>query len=167
MEEQVELSQANLSQAQDMIRRLEQQLKELQAAKDDLENRQKELQAMLQRLEDAKNMESAERNKLEEEIKAKQVEVQRIQEEVEAKDNETRRLQEEVEEARRQQVIFIFFSFFLILWLTNQENNCFSQEKVALCVLGKISVPWRISTTLLGFRQAIVTKKKKNIEFLT
>lgn len=108
MEEQVELSQANLSQAQDMIRRLEQQLKELQAAKDDLENRQKELQAMLQRLEDAKHMETAERNKLEEEIKAKQVEVQRIQEEVEAKDNETRRLQEEVEEARRQQVTFFF-----------------------------------------------------------
>lgn len=79
--------------SQDIIRRLEEQLKQLQAAKDELEARQKELQAMMERLEESKNMEAAERAKLEEEIRAKQDEVQRIQSEVELKDQETRRLQ--------------------------------------------------------------------------
>lgn len=78
----MERSQANLLEAQEMIRRLEEQLKQLQAAKEELEKRQNELQAMMERLEESKNMEAAERQKLEDEIKAKQVEVQRIQEEV-------------------------------------------------------------------------------------
>lgn len=87
-----------------MIRRLEEQLKQLQVAKDELEARQNELQVMLNRLEDSKNLEAAERAKLEEEIMAKQSEVQLIQDEVAAKDTETKRLQQEVEEARRKQV---------------------------------------------------------------
>lgn len=99
----MERSQANLVEAQDMIRRLEEQLRQLQAAKEELEKRQNELQAMMERLEESKNLEAAERLKLEEEIKAKQQEVQRIQEEVELKDSETRRLQEEVESARRKE----------------------------------------------------------------
>lgn len=37
-----------------MIRRLEEQLKQLQAAKEELEQRQNELQAMMQRLEETK-----------------------------------------------------------------------------------------------------------------
>ena len=76
-----------------MIRRLEEQLKQLQAAKEELEQRQNELQAMMGRLEESKNMEAVERAKLEEEIKMKQDEVLRIQNEVDAKDQETRRLQ--------------------------------------------------------------------------
>lgn len=76
-----------------MIRRLEEQLKQLQAAKEELEARQNELTAMMARLEESKNMEAAERAKLEDEIRAKQEEVSRIQETVDAKDEETRRLQ--------------------------------------------------------------------------
>lgn len=102
---QVEISkrEQDLLSAQDMIRRLEDQLNKLQLAKEELEQRQNELQKMMERLEESKNMEAAERAKLEDEIKAKQEEVMRIQSEVETKDEETRRLQEEVEEARRQQ----------------------------------------------------------------
>ena len=40
--------------AQEMIRRLEEQLRQLQAAKEELEQRQNELQAMMQRLEETK-----------------------------------------------------------------------------------------------------------------
>ncbi|KAL1459573.1 hypothetical protein WDU94_011542 [Cyamophila willieti] len=90
----------DLMEAQDMIRRLEEQLKQLQAAKEELETRQTELQAMMERLEESKNMEAAERAKLEDEIRNKQEEVQRIQTEVNTKDEETKRLQEEVENAR-------------------------------------------------------------------
>lgn len=103
MQEEINRSQANLIEAQDMIRKLEDQLRQLQLSKDELEERQNELQVMLTRLEESKNMEAAERIKLEEEIAAKQSEVMLIQEEVMAKDSETRRLQDEVEEARRKQ----------------------------------------------------------------
>ncbi|XP_050441295.1 moesin/ezrin/radixin homolog 1 isoform X1 [Adelges cooleyi] len=102
---QVEISkrEQDLLSAQDMIRRLEDQLNKLQLAKEELEQRQNELQKMMERLEESKNMEAAERAKLEDEIKAKQEEVMRIQSEVETKDEETRRLQAKVEEARRKQ----------------------------------------------------------------
>lgn len=103
MQEEMEKRQQDLTEAQDMIRRLEEQLKLLQSAKEELEIRQNELQAMMERLEESKNLEAAERAKLEDEIRAKQEEVVRIQQEVEQKDEETRRLQEEVEEARRKQ----------------------------------------------------------------
>jgi len=103
MSEEMEKRQQDLAEAQDMIRRLEEQLKLLQAAKEELEMRQNELQAMMERLEESKNLEAAERAKLEEEIRNKQEEVTRIQQEVDQKDEETRRLQEEVEEARQKQ----------------------------------------------------------------
>lgn len=109
MQEEINRSQANLIEAQDMIRKLEDQLRQLQLSKDELEERQNELQVMLTRLEESKNMEAAERFKLEEEIAAKQSEVMLIQEEVMAKDSETRRLQDEVEEARRKQVSVLVF----------------------------------------------------------
>lgn len=109
MQEEINRSQANLIEAQDMIRKLEDQLRQLQLSKDELEERQNELQVMLTRLEESKNMEAAERIKLEEEIAAKQSEVMLIQEEVMAKDSETRRLQDEVEEARRKQVSVLVF----------------------------------------------------------
>ncbi|XP_011049380.1 PREDICTED: LOW QUALITY PROTEIN: moesin/ezrin/radixin homolog 1-like [Acromyrmex echinatior] len=94
---------AELNEAQEMIRRLEEQLKQLQAAKEELENRQKELTAMMEKLELSHEMEAAERAKLEQEIRAKQEEVQRIQSEVEAKDAEARRLQAEFEAAKLRQ----------------------------------------------------------------
>ncbi|XP_063237596.1 moesin/ezrin/radixin homolog 1 isoform X1 [Bacillus rossius redtenbacheri] len=103
MSEEMEKRQQDLNNAQDMIRRLEEQLRQLQAAKDELEERQKELQAMMERLEASKNMEAAERAKLEDEIRTKQEEVMRIQSVVSEKDEETKKLQEEVELARRKE----------------------------------------------------------------
>lgn len=71
----MEKRQQDLAEAQDMIRRLVEQLKQLQAAKEELEARQNELQSMMERLEESKNMEAAERAKLEEEIQTRQEEV--------------------------------------------------------------------------------------------
>ncbi|XP_046668055.1 moesin/ezrin/radixin homolog 1 isoform X2 [Homalodisca vitripennis] len=104
MQDDLEKRQQDLQEAKDMILRLEEQLKQLQAAKEELEQRQNELQAMMERLEESKNMEAAERAKLEEEIRAKQEEVSHIQSVVVAKDEETRRLQDEVEAARKKQL---------------------------------------------------------------
>ncbi|KAH8237726.1 hypothetical protein KR038_009257 [Drosophila bunnanda] len=73
------LRKRDLLAAQEMIRRLEEQLKQLQAAKDELQLHQKELQGMLLCLEEAKHLEATDKAKLEEEIMAKQMEVQRIQ----------------------------------------------------------------------------------------
>lgn len=103
MQEEMEKSQKDLMIAQDTIRRLEEQMRQLQMSKDELDERQNELQAMITRLEEAKNMEATERAKLEEEIQAKQAEFLRVKEEIDAKDSEARRLQAEVEEARRKQ----------------------------------------------------------------
>lgn len=127
MSEEMDRRQAELNEAQEIIRRLEEQLKQLQAAKEELEDRQKvinitlfysfneiklkikfilciyssqELTVMMEKLERSQEMEAAERAKLEQEIRAKKEEVSRIQQEVEVKDAEARRLQEEVEAAR-------------------------------------------------------------------
>ncbi|XP_047477926.1 moesin/ezrin/radixin homolog 1-like [Penaeus chinensis] len=103
MNKEMEMRQKELLGAQETIRRLEIQLRELQEAKDELESKQRELQTMMARLEETKEMEAGERARLEEEIKYKQNEISRIQEEVSVKDEETRRLQTEVEEARRKE----------------------------------------------------------------
>ncbi|GBO37374.1 Moesin/ezrin/radixin 1 [Araneus ventricosus] len=89
--------------AQDSIRRLEEQLRQVQKSKAELEEKQNELEEMLKKLENDKAMEAEEKARLAEAIMVKQKEVQRIQEEVNQKDEETRKLQEEVEEARRRQ----------------------------------------------------------------
>ena len=70
------------TEAQEQIRKLEDQLRQTQAAKDELENGQKELQAMMKQLEESKNMEHQERERLEDEIRAKQNEVHSIYEQV-------------------------------------------------------------------------------------
>ncbi len=82
MQAEMEKRHGDLTEAQDQIRRLEDQLRQTQAAKDELENGQKELQAMMKQLEESKNMEYQERARLEEEIRAKQNEVQAIYEQV-------------------------------------------------------------------------------------
>jgi hypothetical protein len=64
------------------IRKLEDQLRQTQAAKDELENGQKELQSMMKQLEESKNMEHQERSRLEDEIRQKQNEVHSIYEQV-------------------------------------------------------------------------------------
>ncbi|XP_017881266.1 moesin/ezrin/radixin homolog 1 isoform X4 [Ceratina calcarata] len=103
MAEEMDRRKAELTEAQEMIRRLEEHLRQLQAAKEELEDRQKELTAMMEKLELSHEMEAAERAKLEQEIKAKQEEIQRIQSEVVAKDAEARRLEEVFEAAKLRQ----------------------------------------------------------------
>ncbi|CAM1318237.1 Uncharacterised protein g6901 [Pycnogonum litorale] len=92
-----------LRDAHETIRRLEEQLKELQAAKDNLEAKQNELQALMERLEAAKQMEAEEKQKLEDEIRLKQDEVMLIKQEVDEKDEVTRTLQRQIEEAKVKQ----------------------------------------------------------------
>ena len=53
----MEKRQRELIDAQDTIKRLEDQLRETQEAKDELETQQRELQAMMTRLEESKNLE--------------------------------------------------------------------------------------------------------------
>merc|ERR1712165_500527 len=76
--------QKELLDAQNIIKQLEEQLKETQAAKDELEASRRELEEMMQRLEESKSMEAEERARLEEEIKAKQEEVAHIYQEATA-----------------------------------------------------------------------------------
>ncbi len=78
----------SLMEAQERIKRLEEQLKETKAAKEDLENSQMELREMMRHLEESKNMEAEERARLEEEIRLKQDEVSQIQTLVANKENE-------------------------------------------------------------------------------
>lgn len=103
MQEEMESRQKELLGAQDTIRRLEEQLKLMQIAKEELEVKQNELEVMMKRHAENKEMELEERSKLEEAIRIKQDEVHRMAEEVELKDAETRRLQDEVEHARKKQ----------------------------------------------------------------
>lgn len=53
-----------LLEAQDSIRRLEEQLRQVQQSKADLENKQNELEEMLKKLENDKAMEAEEKAKL-------------------------------------------------------------------------------------------------------
>jgi len=103
MQAEMEKRQRELIDAQDTIKRLEDQLRETQEAKDELETQQRELQAMMTRLEESKNLEAEERNRLEAEIQNKQQEVSEIYETVNAKEEENRALQREMEEARKRQ----------------------------------------------------------------
>jgi len=94
--------QKELLDAQNIIKQLEEQLKETQAAKDELEASRRELEEMMQRLEESKSMEAEERARLEEEIKAKQEEVAHIYQEVKAKEEENVALQSEMVTAREK-----------------------------------------------------------------
>lgn len=95
--------QKELMEAQDTIRRLEEQLRQVQAAKQEYEVKQLELQKMMERLQDEKHMEADAKARLEQEIKSKAEEVESIKRVVEEKDAQTKKLQVEVEEARRKQ----------------------------------------------------------------
>merc|ERR1711962_490509 len=103
MQHEMERRQTELSTAQGTIRKLEEQLKETQVAKDELMAQQQELHEMMIRLEESKNLEAEERARLEEEITSKRSEVEDILSEVQRKEEENRQLQEEMEEARRRQ----------------------------------------------------------------
>jgi len=103
MQAEIERHQKEMLEAQDTIKKLEEQLRLVQAAKEEYEIKQKELQEMMVRLENEKHLEVDAKTKLEEEIKNKAEEVEVIKKVVEEKDHETRKLQEEVEEVRRRQ----------------------------------------------------------------
>merc|ERR1712168_1043598 len=102
MQAEMTTRQKELLDAQNIIKQLEEQLKETQAAKDELEASRRELEEMMQRLEESKNMEAEERARLEDEIKAKQDEVQNIYQEVKAKEEENIALQSEMVHAREK-----------------------------------------------------------------
>ena len=78
----MEKRQVALLEAQDQIKRLEDQLRETQAAKEELEVGQRELHEMMTRLEQSKNLEAEERARLEAEIAEKQEEVSTIHNQV-------------------------------------------------------------------------------------
>merc|ERR1711988_953092 len=103
MQQEMERRQTELSTAQGTIRKLEEQLKETQVAKDELVAQQQELHEMMIRLEESKTMEAEERARLEEEINSKRSEVEDILTEVQRKEEENRQLQEEMDAARQRQ----------------------------------------------------------------
>jgi len=103
MQQEMERRQGELSTAQETIRKLEEQLRETQVAKEELVQQQQELHEMMIRLEESKNLEAEERARLEEEINSKRSEVEEIVSEVQRKEEENRQLQQEMEEARRRQ----------------------------------------------------------------
>lgn len=78
----MESRQKALQDAQVQIKRLEEQLRDTQMAKDELEKGKEELQEMMERLRESKSMEAEERQRLEEEIRAKQEEVTAIHNQV-------------------------------------------------------------------------------------
>lgn len=102
MQADMETRQSALVEAQDQIRRLEDQLRETQESKDELERGQRELQEMMEQLRDSKSMEEEERLRLEEEIAAKQNEVSTIHEQVRAKEQENLELQASMADARKK-----------------------------------------------------------------
>jgi len=102
MQADMEKRQAALLEAQDQIKRLEDQLRETQLSKEELESSQNELKEMMVRLEQSKNMEAEERQRLEDEINAKQEEVSTIQSQVQMKERENMELQSEMADARKK-----------------------------------------------------------------
>jgi len=103
MQQEMERRQSELVAAQETIRKLEDQLRETQVAKEELVLQQQELHEMMKRLEESKNLEAEERARLEEEIHTKKTEVDDIVAEVKRKEDENRQLQEEMDDARKRQ----------------------------------------------------------------
>jgi len=103
MQREMEQRQGELLSAQDTIKKLEDQLRETQVAKEELMAQQNELREMMTRLEEDKNLEAEERQRLEEEINSKKGEVEDIVAEVKRKEDENRQLQEEMDLARQRQ----------------------------------------------------------------
>lgn len=83
--EPLSLSTTQLMESQETIKKLEEQLKQMQFAKEDLEIKQNELKEMMQHLEESKHLELEEKQKLENAIQRKQEEVMMMKEEVQMK----------------------------------------------------------------------------------
>jgi len=102
MQADMEKRQTSLIEAQEKIRKLEELLRDTQAAKDELEKGREELQDMMERLRESKDMEAEERQRLEDEIRSKHEEVTVIQNQVQSKEQENMLLQSEMAEARKK-----------------------------------------------------------------
>jgi len=102
MKAEMEAKQAEMLQANDTIRRLEEKLSEMALAKEELEKGQSEYLEMVKQLEESKNMEAEERARLEAEINAKREEVEMMQSEVRDKEEENSALQREMSAARQK-----------------------------------------------------------------
>merc|ERR1712227_1159564 len=75
MQHEMERRKSELDAAQETIKKLEDQLRETQVAKEELMQQQNELRDMMTRLEEDKNLEAEERARLEEEINSKKKEM--------------------------------------------------------------------------------------------
>ncbi|KAK0429461.1 hypothetical protein QR680_011391 [Steinernema hermaphroditum] len=103
MQEDMERAQQELLAAQDTIRRLEQQLADLQMAKQALESKESELLELTRQLQSEKVMSEEERERLVVAISEREQAVAEMRSQVDAKTEETYRLQQEVEMARQRQ----------------------------------------------------------------
>lgn len=102
MQADMEKRQTSLIEAQEKIRKLEELLRDTQAAKDELEKGREELQEMMERLRESKELEAEDRQRLEDEIRTKQDEVQAIHNQVQTKEDENLLLQTEMADARKK-----------------------------------------------------------------
>lgn len=102
MQLNISAAQTELQDAQEIIARLEEQLKQTKEAKDQLGRREKELEQMSQVLASEREMEHEQKEKLAFEIQRRENEVRDMRRLVEERDAETRRLQQEAAEARER-----------------------------------------------------------------
>uniref|UniRef100_A0A915D7V4 Moesin/ezrin/radixin homolog 1 n=1 Tax=Ditylenchus dipsaci TaxID=166011 RepID=A0A915D7V4_9BILA len=119
-EKQMEMDRAHqeLELAQETIRRLEQQLHELNEAKRDLETKEQELMNLTKQLQSERLMSEEERGRLVSEITFREAQVAEMRTTVDAKTTETNKLQQQVEEQRYRQPQYT----------TNNNNNNGVQE---------------------------------------
>lgn len=101
LEEQMEQRNKELEKASESIRRLEEQLREAQAMKDDLQKQQQELKDLLDKMEKDREMDAEEKEKLHNEIKAKEEEIEAVRLKVATQEDETKKIQNEIEEAKK------------------------------------------------------------------
>ncbi|CAJ0584179.1 unnamed protein product, partial [Mesorhabditis spiculigera] len=97
-------AQADLAEARERIRQLEEQLRQLQIAKDELEAKEQELFDLTQRLQSERAMSEEERRRLRDEVHRREGEITSMRDEVNRRQEETTRLQSEIENVRRTEV---------------------------------------------------------------
>ena len=78
MQDEMERRKDELSTTKEIIKKLEEQLKENQVAKEEMVQKQAQLQEMIRMVEESKNHEAKERARLEKEIHSKKNEVDKI-----------------------------------------------------------------------------------------
>ncbi|CAJ0946337.1 unnamed protein product, partial [Mesorhabditis belari] len=104
MQAAIDRAQADLAEAHNRIRSLEEQLRQLQLAKDELEAKEQELHELTDRLQSEKAMSDEERRRLRDEVHRRESEIGIMRDEVARRQEETSRLQSEIENVRRTEV---------------------------------------------------------------